>query len=126
MNVLIANPIEDAVERCITRPGYRVGIIVSSKEEKYSMEDAVGKAVFSTCFKKADNKHQFTRFHKSEHGFVCEFIDGGSIIDCIISENNDTVRGRRYNMLMSATDFDERAMVMIRPYIVHEGAQRDD
>lgn len=125
MNVLIANPIEEAVERCITRPGYRVGIIVSSKEEKYSIEDAVGKAVFSACFKKADNKHQFTRFRKSEYGFVCEFIDGGSIIDCIISENNDAVRGQRYNMLMSANDFDERAMVMICPYIVHGGVQRN-
>jgi hypothetical protein len=123
MNVLIANPIEDAVERCVTSPGYRVGVIVSSKEEKYSVENAVGKAVFSVCFKKTDNKHQLTRFRKSERGFTCEFIDGGSTIDCIILENNDTVRGRKYNMLISTNDFDERTRVMISPYITHEGAQ---
>lgn len=120
MNVLIANPIEEAVERCIARPGYRVGIIVSNKEEKYSMEDAVGKAVFFAYLKKAGGEHQFTRFYKTERGFKCEFIDGGSIIDCIILENNDAVRGRRYNMLISAGEFDERTKIMVCPYNTHK------
>lgn len=126
MDVLIANPIEKAVEKCVMLPGYRVGIIVFDEEEKCSAEDAVGKAVFSAYFKRADGKHQFTRFRKSKYGFTCEFIDVGSIIDCIILENNYAVRGRRYNMLISANDFDERTRVMIRPYVAHKGAQGND
>lgn len=120
MNVLIASPIEEAVERCIACPGYRVGIIVSNREEKYSMEDAVGKAVFFAYLKKAGGEHQFTRFYKTELGFKCEFIDGGSIIDCIILENNDAVRGRRYNMLVSPDEFDDRTKTMISPCVAYE------
>lgn len=120
MNVLIANPIEDAVERCMAFPGYRVGIIVSAKEEKYSVEDAVGKAVFSAYLKKTGGEHQFTRFYKKERGFECEFIDEGSVIDCILLNDGDNIRGRRYNMLISAGEFDERAKTMMCLYNTHK------
>ena len=122
MNVLIANPIEDAVEKCITHPKYRVGIMVSDTEEKYFAEEAIGKAVFSAYFKRADGRHQFTRFRKSKYGFICEFIEEGSIIECFL-KSSDTVRGRRYNMLISTNEFDERTRIMVYPYRTYEFAQ---
>lgn len=120
MFIFVSNPIEEAVKKCVTHPKYRVGIIVYNIEDKYSVEDAVKKAIFSAYFGKTHDKCQLTRFHKTEYGVKCEFLITGSAIDCIVLRNNEQIRGRRYHMLISSDEIDERIRSTICQYNVCE------
>lgn len=116
MNVLIPNPVEESVTRCVTNPRYKVVIMVRNEKDKYLIEDAVVKAVSAAYFGKANGNHQFTRFYKRKCGFNCEFIDTGSIIDCVVLKNDDAIRGRRYHMIISTGNFDERISPLLMNY----------